>query len=195
MDLAGDVALEAADDLLLGLALAGAALDVGAGLRAVAQTADRDHVQGSVGLAIAPVVEAVAATLPRGDRDRAGAAKRGKRGLAAQPLDVLAGGEQELSGVPGGDPEQGGGPGGGARDQGRELPVELGDLLSRRAIRLARLRSASLAALTGSCRATVVWAQPPAKAGLALQRLGARELLAELAGRGEDQIAELQDRG
>jgi hypothetical protein len=40
----------------------------------------------------------------------------------------LPSGEQELSSVPGGDPEKGRGPGRGARDQGRELPVELGDL-------------------------------------------------------------------
>ena len=53
MDLTGDVALQASDDLLLGLALAGAAFDVGAGLWAVAQTTDIDHVQASVGLAIA----------------------------------------------------------------------------------------------------------------------------------------------
>jgi len=38
VDLAGDVALEAANGPLPGLALAGAALDVGAGFRAVAQT-------------------------------------------------------------------------------------------------------------------------------------------------------------
>src|SRR3954453_15649876 len=60
VDLAGDVALEAADDLGLGLALGGAALRVGAGGLAMAQAADGDHVQGAVGVADAPGVEAVA---------------------------------------------------------------------------------------------------------------------------------------
>jgi hypothetical protein len=101
-------------------------------------------VQSPVGLAIAAVIEVVAATLARGDWDRAGAAERGKCRLAAQPLGVLAGGEQELAGVAGADPSR---------------PVVLRAALatrgvsctssstissSRRAIRLARLRSASL---------------------------------------------------
>ena len=60
VDLAGDVALEAAHDLALGLAFGGASLRVGAGALAVAQAADGDQVQGSVGLAVAAVVEAVA---------------------------------------------------------------------------------------------------------------------------------------
>src|SRR5580693_8072395 len=66
VDLAGDVALEAAHDLALGFAFGGAALDVGAGALAVAQAADGDEVKRSVGLAVAAVVEAVAGGLARG---------------------------------------------------------------------------------------------------------------------------------
>jgi hypothetical protein len=56
--LAGDVALEAADDLALGLAFLGAPRGVGLGAWAVAQATDGDHVQRAVGVAVAAVVEA-----------------------------------------------------------------------------------------------------------------------------------------
>src|SRR5687768_15978844 len=101
--LAGDVALEAADDLLLGLALGDAPLGVGACAGAVAQAADGDHVQGAVGVAVAAVVEAVAVAAAGGDRDRAGAAEGGERSVTAQPFDVLPGGDEQLPGVAGGD--------------------------------------------------------------------------------------------
>src|SRR5450755_1646061 len=74
-DLAGDVAFEAAHDFALGLAFGGAAFDVGAGSVAVAQPADGDEVERSVGLAVAAVVEAVAGGLAGGRGDRAGAAE------------------------------------------------------------------------------------------------------------------------
>src|ERR671915_37930 len=76
VDLARDVALEAADDLGLGLALGGAALGVGARSLAVAQAADGDHVQRAVGVAVAAVVEAVAVGASGRHRDRAGTAER-----------------------------------------------------------------------------------------------------------------------
>src|SRR5260221_10663267 len=58
IDLAGDVALEAADDLGLGQALGGAPLDVGAGRGVGAHPGDDDPPQGVIGLAIAAGVEA-----------------------------------------------------------------------------------------------------------------------------------------
>src|SRR3954454_8240439 len=64
VDLARDVALEAADDLGLGLAFGGAPRGVGARAFAAAQAADRDHVQRAVGVAAAAVVEAVAVGAP-----------------------------------------------------------------------------------------------------------------------------------
>jgi hypothetical protein len=79
VELAGDVALEAADDLGLGLAFGGAALDVGAGALAVAQPTDGDHVQGAVGVAITAVVEAMPVAATAGDRDRAGGAQWPRR--------------------------------------------------------------------------------------------------------------------
>src|SRR5208282_4626478 len=59
VDLASDVALEAAHDFEFGLSLGGAPLRVGAGALAVAQAADGDEVKSAVGLAVAAVVETV----------------------------------------------------------------------------------------------------------------------------------------
>src|SRR5262245_52522785 len=56
VDLSGDVALEAADDLVLGLAFLGATLHVGLGALVTAHTAHGDHPQGIVGLAVAAAV-------------------------------------------------------------------------------------------------------------------------------------------
>src|SRR3954451_9933897 len=128
-DLAGDVALEAADDLVLGLAFGGAAFGVGLGLEAVAQAADGDHVQGAVGVAVAAVVQPVAVGAPRVSGDRAGATKRGERAVAAEPLDVLSGGDEQLARVSGRSGTQTGRARRGRGDQGLERVVELGDLL------------------------------------------------------------------
>ena len=94
VDLAGDVALEAAEDLALGLAFGRAALRVGACALAVAQTADSDQVQGPVGLAVAAVVEAVAGGLAGGRGDWAGAAEGSEGCFAVEAVDVLAGGDE-----------------------------------------------------------------------------------------------------
>src|SRR5687768_18596693 len=60
VDLACDVALEAADGLALALALASSALGVGAGVRVAGETDHGDAPEGVVGLAIAALVEPVA---------------------------------------------------------------------------------------------------------------------------------------
>ena len=84
-----DVALQAADDLLLRQALFGAPLDVGAGgrvARAGAQPGDHDPPQRVVGLAVTAAVEFVPADLARRCRDRGDTAQVRPRALAAQPL-------------------------------------------------------------------------------------------------------------
>ena len=92
-------------------------------------------------------------------------------------------------------PEQRRGAWGGGRDQRRELRVELGDLVVEERDARGEAAQRELGGLTGSLRLAGVGAQAPAEGGLALQRLARGELLAQLAGRGEDQIAELQHRG
>lgn len=110
-----------AHDLALGLAFGGSAFDVGAGALAVTQTTDDDQVQSTIGLVIAAIVEAVASRLARGGGDRAGAAYRGERALAAEPVDVLPGSDQQLAGLSGRDAEQLGA----ARRRGRDELLEL----------------------------------------------------------------------
>lgn len=65
VDLAGQVALEAADDLGLGEALCGAAVEVVTGARVAADPGERHGVEGIVGAAVAATVEPVAVGLCR----------------------------------------------------------------------------------------------------------------------------------
>jgi hypothetical protein len=72
VELAGDVALEASDDLFLGQAVFGASFHVGAGAEIPAQAAEHDAVERFVGLTVAAAVEAVAVGLAGGGGDRGG---------------------------------------------------------------------------------------------------------------------------
>ena len=64
-DFAGDVALEAADDLGFGASLFGASFDVGAGVFVVAEPADHDAVEGRVRGSVTASVEAMSGGLAR----------------------------------------------------------------------------------------------------------------------------------
>src|SRR5258708_11013167 len=57
VELAGDVALEAADDLFLGQAFGGASLHVVTGATAGCHAGQGDHVEGAVGLSVAAPFE------------------------------------------------------------------------------------------------------------------------------------------
>ena len=88
VELAGDVALEAAADFPWRYSLGGAPGDVGAGPGAAAHPDQRDGVDGAaegpVAAAVEPVPDGHAAAGP----DRAGAAEGGERGLAMAPARV-----------------------------------------------------------------------------------------------------------
>src|SRR5690606_8523200 len=90
VELAGDVAFEAADDLLLGHAVFGASFHVGAGAGVPAQAADGDPVERFVGLSVAAAVEAVPVGLAGRGGDRGGAAEHGERRLGSEPVVVVA---------------------------------------------------------------------------------------------------------
>src|SRR6266542_5746292 len=124
VELAGDVALEAADDLGFGQALGGATVGVGAGASAVAEAADGDQVERAVGLAVAAAAEPVSARASGGGRDWAGAAETREGAVVRESLDVLASGDDELAGVLGGDAEQAHRPWRGGRDERGEVLVE-----------------------------------------------------------------------
>jgi hypothetical protein len=56
-------------------------------------------VQGPVGVAVAAAVQPVPAGLARAGGDGGDSAQVGEGGLAAEPLGVLAGGDEQLAGV------------------------------------------------------------------------------------------------
>ena len=105
--LAGDVALQAADDLSFRQSLGGAPLDLGAGGGVAAHPGDHDAPQGVVGLAVAAGVEPAAGELPRRGGDRGGRAQVRPGGLRAQALRVVPGGGQEQGGGVGANAVQG----------------------------------------------------------------------------------------
>jgi hypothetical protein len=74
------------DNVLLGLALGGAFSDVGMGLFVSAPTADGDHVEGPVGVAVQTMTDG----LTRRDLDRGGAAQVRKGRLIFQALWVIS---------------------------------------------------------------------------------------------------------
>src|SRR5580700_11185592 len=74
VDLAGDVALQAADDLAAGLAFCPAAGDVVPGALVAGEPDHDDPPERVVGLAVAALVQPVPGDLARGRLDGAGAA-------------------------------------------------------------------------------------------------------------------------
>ena len=81
-DLAGDIASDAAHDLVLGSAFGQAASEVVAGGMA-AHAHHQDDVQGTVGVAIASAVEPVPDSLAAGGFQRADSAEFGESGRSA----------------------------------------------------------------------------------------------------------------
>src|SRR5665647_2612729 len=128
VDLAGDVAFEAAHDFAFALALAGAAVDVGPGRLVVAHADKDDAVERGVGLAVAAPVEPVAVCLARGGVDRGGAAEHREGGFGAESFGVVAGGDQERAGGVSADAERLEEPWRGRSGELSQLSVEAGDL-------------------------------------------------------------------
>src|SRR5215204_5744966 len=93
VDLPGYVALEAADDLSLALALLCAPRDVLLGASISAHPSQADHVQRSVSLPVATAVETVPHDLAEG-------------GFAPQPLRIVPSHDQERRGAVGADARQ-----------------------------------------------------------------------------------------
>ena len=93
-DFAGDVALEAAHDLGLGLALGSAASHVVLGGLVAAHEDQRDQPQGAVGLVVAAAVQPVPVRAARRHRYRGGAAEPGEGCFGAEPAAVVPGGDQ-----------------------------------------------------------------------------------------------------
>src|SRR5215203_3383251 len=95
VDLPGYVALEAADDLSLALALLCAPRHVILRTAISAHPSQAGHVQRTVGLTVASAVEAVSDHLAGGGLDGSDPAEAGEGGLAPQPLGMVPGHHQE----------------------------------------------------------------------------------------------------
>src|SRR5207248_463991 len=85
VEVAGEVALEAADRFAAALAVLDASLDVGDRGRVCATSGDEDNVQGAVESAVAAAVEPVADCLAGGGGDRCAARESGERCFGANP--------------------------------------------------------------------------------------------------------------
>jgi hypothetical protein len=97
VEVAGEVALDAAADLPVGLAFGAAALDVGKGGRVAAHAAHCHGVQCAVELPVAGPVETVPAGPPGGHWDGGGSREHGEGCLGADPPGVRPG-QQDLRG-------------------------------------------------------------------------------------------------
>ena len=93
VELAGDVADQAASDFAVGLALSAASLGVGAGCWVIAQPGQHDQVQGLVELAVAGTVEANPDGLSGGRGDGGGAAQHGEGSICAAAARMRPGTE------------------------------------------------------------------------------------------------------
>ena len=132
VDLAGQEAFEAPDDLASGPAVSGPSRDVINSPLVVPHADDDGSIQGSVGLSVAAPIEAVpAGGHPRRGWDRTRAAEFREGGFRANPVGVIAEDDQHLGRGVGADPE--------ARTEGgrrlgresREVPVVRRDFLSQ----------------------------------------------------------------
>lgn len=97
-DFAGDGALEAAEDVFLRLAFGAAAGRVGAGFGVCGQAHDRDLVERGVRGPVAAAVESVTCRFPRGGGQGRGTAEHRESCLGAEPVGVVACGDQQLRG-------------------------------------------------------------------------------------------------
>jgi hypothetical protein len=111
-DFAGDVALQAADDLGLRQAFVGSSLDVGGGAWVVAEAAENDNVERVVGATVTAAVEPVSVGASAAGGDRRGAAEVREGGFGLDPVKVVAGADEHSAGDFGCNPgkgKQGGG--------------------------------------------------------------------------------------
>jgi hypothetical protein len=156
VEVAGEVAFEAAVCFAATLAVLDASVGVGDRRWVRASAGDEDHVQCAVELAVAAAVEAVADRLSGGGGDRCAAGEAGEGGFASDPAAVRPG-EHDLRGRGRADAgliEQ-------LRcqrvrelfDLARELALFVGQVLDAASDRAQRLQRAARLDVTVTCRA------------------------------------------
>ena len=154
IDLTGDVALQDADDLLLGLSLPDSTFEVELGLGVVCDADHDDAPQRAVGLAIAAIVGLdLAVGLARSVRDGCDAAQVGPGTLRMQPVGVVAGRHHQCGCGVGTHSEEVQQIGDGGDEERLDALIKLGEFAVERfdAMRCANEESDALvAAVTGS---------------------------------------------
>ena len=92
----GDVTFQGSDCVEFGMSFGNALCYIGFGFRIGSQPADRDDMQGTVGMSVAASIEAMSDRLAGRSRDWTYAAQRGEAGFRSQPFWVVAGCKQQL---------------------------------------------------------------------------------------------------
>ena len=106
VDLAGEEAFEASNDLTRGPAVRRAASHVFDGRLVEPHADEHGSIEGGVGLSVTAPIEPMPAGGPPGrGRDRTGAAQLRERGFGANPVGVIAEEDQHLGRGAGADPE------------------------------------------------------------------------------------------
>ena len=106
VDLAGEEALEAPDDIAFGPAASSPSCDVVEGRLVESHADDDGSIEGGVGLSVATPIEAVpAGGHPGRGRDRTRAAELREGGFRANPVGVVPEDDQQLRRGVGADPE------------------------------------------------------------------------------------------
>jgi len=161
----------------IGLALGDAAAEVAAGVFAAAEPDEDDHVQRSVGCAVAGEVDPVAFGAPTGCGNRSGRAQVGERRLRAEPVDVLADGDEQGRGVVGAASQT-------RRGRGRcgcvEFVSEFGGFGAEAGDAMAQVAQCWVGGLGGTGEPVLVGPQPGGRRSLSLEGPAAVELGAHL---------------
>ena len=105
VELAGDVALEAADGFGFGLAFGAASLEVVAGCGVVGEPGDHDAPERAVGLTVTTTAESMPLLFAARGVERRGSAESGEGSFVVDPARVLAGGDEQRAGGVGADPD------------------------------------------------------------------------------------------
>lgn len=124
VELACDVALEAADGFGFGFAFGAAALEVVAGGGVIGEAGDDDASEGAVGLSVTGPAESVSLLLAAGGVERCSSAEASEGTFVSDPVGVLARGDEERAGGVGADAEPVEQLGGGVGDQRCQDGVE-----------------------------------------------------------------------
>jgi hypothetical protein len=103
VELAGDVALEAADGFGLGLAFGAAPLDVATCRRVVGESGDHDAPQGAVGLTVAAAAESMPLLFAARGIERCSSTESGEGSFVADSAGVLTSSDEQRAGGVGAD--------------------------------------------------------------------------------------------